>query len=346
MVNIYGTLGPSCASEETLTEMFRAGMTGVRLNLSHQSLRESEREIEIFHAAAGRAGVTPLLLIDMQGPELRIGCLKAPLMLCENDMLRFYDEEIPSEEQLKLRREGRRVVPVPGAVFKAMEEEQEILLDDGRILLQVTKTTDMYVAAQIRRGGLLSARKSIKIVGKEIFASTMTAMDRENIRAAESYGITGIMQPFVRSRRDLEEVRHALDTEGGSGLQLVAKIENMEGMQQLESLLPACDVICIARGDLGNDMDLCRLPAAQKEISAACRKAGRSFMVATQMLASMENCAVPTRAEVNDIFNTVVDGADGVMVTGETAVGKYPVETIRYLAGTAAEAERYRSYFY
>jgi pyruvate kinase len=150
------------------------------------------------------------------------------------------------------------------------------------------------------------------------------------------------MQPFVRSRADLETVRRALEENGAGHLQLIAKIESRAGMQQLDSLLPVCDAICIARGDLGNDMDLWTLPVAQKEIAAACRSAGRSFMVATQMLSSMEKCAVPTRAEVNDIFNTVADGAAGVMVTGETAVGKYPVEVIRFLARTAAEGEAYR----
>jgi pyruvate kinase len=163
-----------------------------------------------------------------------------------------------------------------------------------------------------------------------------------NIRDAADFGVTGIMQPFVRNREDLITVKRALGENGAENLQLVAKIENREGMERLETLLPVCDAVCIARGDLGNDMQLWQLPAAQKKISAACRAAGRYFMVATQMLASMENRAVPTRAEVNDIFNTVADGASGVMVTGETAVGQYPVDVIRFLAATAREAEKYR----
>ena len=192
------------------------------------------------------------------------------------------------------------------------------------------------------RGGRLTGRKSIKVPGADIRLPAMTKADRQNVRDALGCGVTGIMQPFVRSREDLEEVRGVLAENGVQKLQLVAKIENRAGMDQLAELLPACDAVCIARGDLGNDMDLWQLPAAQKQIAAVCRAAGKYFMTATQMLSSMEQSAVPTRAEVNDIFNTVADGASGVMVTGETAVGRYPVEVIRYLAKTAAEGERYR----
>ena len=327
MIDIYGTLGPSCNSQDVLREMFCSGMTGIRLNLSHISLRESERQLDVFFTAALHAGVEPLLLIDMQGPELRIGRLQAPLMLCEGQTAVLFDEEMGEAERLSLRRQG-------GA--------EEILLDDGRLLLRASEKSSGRVGARIERGGMLSGRKSIKVVGADIHPPTMTAADRMNIRDAARFGVTGIMQPFVRSREDLIAVRKELEDKGAGSLQLVAKIENREGMAQLESLLPVCDAVCIARGDLGNDMQLWELPAAQKKIAATCRTSGRYFMVASQMLSSMENRAVPTRAEVNDIFNTVADGASGVMVTGETAVGKYPVDVIRFLAATAREGEKYR----
>ena len=169
----------------------------------------------------------------------------------------------------------------------------------------------------------------------------MTEVDRENISTAMKYGVTAVMQPFVRDRRDLETVRATLDASGGASIRLFAKIENMEGVSNLDDLIPACDEIVIARGDLGNAMPLWELPRVQKIISSECRKANRKFMVVTQMLASMEHRAVPTRAEVSDIFNAVCDGAASVMVTGETAVGEHPVETIRYLANTVREAQRY-----
>ncbi|MDO5132187.1 MAG: pyruvate kinase [Eubacteriales bacterium] len=362
MIDIYGTLGPSCASRETLERMFRAGMTGIRLNLSHVSLRESAPRLEIFHAAAREAGIRPQLLIDMQGPELRIGSMDGQASLREGDEAALCAPDSPSalpggcgipsagtgapagyrKSQPVSRGEYKCVIPVPPEVLAVLEEGREILLDDGKILLKVIRTGGGTAAALVLRGGVLSGRKSVKVPGEDIRPPTMTAADLQNIRDAAAFGVTGVMQPFVRSREDLEEVRAALSGNGAGHLQLVAKIENLDGVRRLDTLLPACDAICIARGDLGNDMPLWQLPAVQKRISEKCRAAGRPFMVATQMLASMETRAVPTRAEVNDIFNTVVDGASGVMVTGETAVGSYPVEVIRFLKNTAEEGEKYR----
>ena len=343
MVDIYGTIGPSCSSQETLTEMFRAGMTGVRLNLSHIRLRESEEQIEKLHSAARTAGVNPILLIDMQGPELRIGRLKEALVLREKEKAVLFCEKIKAEELLKYCGEGRPAIPVPEAVCAPLEKEMEVLLDDGRISLKITEGKGDYAEAEVVRGGILTGRKSVKVPGLDIQMPTLTYADIENIRDAASYGVTGIMQPFVRGREDLDTVHRVLSENSGRHLRVVAKIENQAGMERLDSLLPACDAICIARGDLGNDMPLWELPGAQKKISAACRKAKRYFMVATQMLTSMTDCAVPTRAEVNDIFNTVADGASGVMITGESAVGKYPVEAIRFLANTARQGELYRN---
>ena len=374
MIDVYGTLGPSCASAEVLTQMFLAGMTGVRLNLSHVSLRESEGLLNVLHDAAQRAGVKPLLLVDLQGPELRIGPMGKPAELREDEEVRLCSEEAfslscsgegapssPGYGTSSCSGEGASSspgcgtsvcaaggsgslvdIPVPEAVYRVLEKNTEVLLDDGRILLRVMKTGEESAFARVVRGGRLTGRKSIKVPGADIRLPAMTKADRQNVRDALGCGVTGIMQPFVRSREDLEEVRGVLAENGAQKLQLIAKIENRAGMDQLAELLPACDAVCIARGDLGNDMDLWQLPAAQKQIAAACRAAGKYFMTATQMLSSMEQSAVPTRAEVNDIFNTVADGASGVMVTGETAVGRYPVEVIRYLAKTAAEGERYR----
>ena len=189
---------------------------------------------------------------------------------------------------------------------------------------------------------MLLSRKSVAIPGRELWLPALSEIDRENLRAAKEYGVTGVMQPFVRSREDLEAVRAELEENGCSGVRLFAKIENRVGLEKLEELLPACDEIVIARGDLGNAVPLWELPRVQKEMAALCRKHRKPFMVVTQMLASMEHSPVPTRAEVSDIFNAVLDGAASVMVTGETAAGEHPVEVIRYLVATAREAEIYR----
>ena len=216
-----------------------------------------------------------------------------------------------------------------------------MLVDDGKLLLRVTEQTESGAVAEVLRGGVLRGRKSLALPGADLDPPTMTASDVENIRVAASCGVTGVMQPFVRSRRDLETVRRALDENGGANIRLFAKIENQMGLERLPEFLETADEIVIARGDLGNAMPLWELPAAQKRIEAQCRKAGKPFMVVTQMLASMEQNPVPTRAEVSDIFNAVADGAAAVMVTGETAVGKWPVEVIRYLSNTVQAAERF-----
>ena len=325
MVEIYGTLGPACASRAVLEEMLRAGMTGMRLNLSHVSLPEAAQQVEALHAAAAQTGAAVKLLIDLQGPELRIGALAAPVLL-------------EAGEEVRLGGSG---IPVPPLVLEKLQPGQEILLDDGKLLLQVTKTEP--VTARVLRGGMLHSRKSIALPGLTVSLPALTEADLANLSLAGAYGVTGVMLPFVRSPEDLNAVRTALAAAGCEGIRLFAKIESREGMEQLDSLLPAADEIVIARGDLGNAMPLWELPAAQKHIAAVCRHAGKPFMVVTQMLSSMEHNPIPTRAEVSDIFNAVLDGAASVMVTGETATGQYPVEVIRYLTATVRRAERYRA---
>ena len=325
MPAIYGTIGPRCADTETLCAMLDAGLSGMRLNLSHISLHDAAGEIESLHRAAAKCGVRIQLLIDMQGPELRIGPLSSPLSLAVG-------------EEVTL---GEGGIPVPPMVLPCLTPGQEVLLDDGKLRLSVIEGRKNGARARILRGGSLTGRKSIALPGSSLHPPTLTEMDRENIALAPAYGVTGLMQPFVRDRADLETVRAALDAAGGREMRLFAKIENREGVENLSTLIPACDEIVIARGDLGNAMPLWELPRVQKQIAAQCRAAGRAFMVVTQMLYSMEHSAVPTRAEVSDIFNAVCDGAASVMVTGETAVGDYPVEAIRYLANTAREAEAY-----
>ena len=326
MTHIYGTFGPACGSQETLEAMFRAGMTGMRLNLSHCDLQDSADMLRAFHAAAAAAGVNaPQLVIDTQGPELRIGALESPMSL-QNSAVVFF---------------GKEGIPFPKPVLEALEPGCEVLLDDGKLALQVTAVENGRAEAKVLRGGTLTGRKSIKLPGKDLRLPVLTERDIQNIRQAEHFGVTGLLQPFVHSGEELCRLRRILAENGAGHLKLFAKIETLEGAAHLDDILPQADVIVIARGDLGNDMPLWHLPAVQKHIAAACRAAGKPFLVVTQMLASMERSPVPTRAEVSDIFNAVADGAWGVMVTGETAVGRYPTEAIRYLTETAREARRY-----
>ncbi len=329
-VKIYGTIGPSCSDPEVIRAMLREGMDGIRLNLSHTTLDDAAGLIGKCHSAARDCGVRIELLIDMQGPELRTGSLKEPISLKDGALI------------------GIDHIPLPGNVVKVISEKdpgQDILLDDGRILLRTeypgTGSSLNGLSLRIIRGGMLNSRKSIALPGCHIETPAMTENDKRQIRRAADYGVTAVMQPFVRSKEDLIEVRSALDQAGCKDIHLFAKIENRDGMDRLEELIPHCGQIVIARGDLGNSMELWELPAAQKRVSAACRSARREFMVVTQMLDSMMHRQVPTRAEVSDIFNSVLDGAASVMVTGETAAGDYPALAIRYLAKTVREAELY-----
>lgn len=325
---IFGTFGPACATEEILNQMIDAGMTGMRLNLSHAALIESEAYIRAYQRAAVSRGVEPQILIDMQGPELRVGKMEKSVELGEQKRVII----------------GHNGIPVSKEVLEAVEIGDEILFDDGKISMRVLEITDakdsvlQEIIAEVIRGGILHSHKSVKVVGKHISLPPLTKHDVENIKVAKKYGVIALMQPFVLSGEDLHFVRESLKEYGAEDVQIYAKIENRLGMENLTSILSEADVIVIARGDLGNDMPLWELPMAQKKIEKACKDTGKPYIVVTQMLASMEKNPVPTRAEVSDIFHAVYHGAWGVMLTGETAVGKYPVEAIAYLNQTAKSA--------
>ncbi len=358
-IDIYGTLGPACRQQETLEKMFACGMTGMRLNLSHTGLDRCGEWLESFRGAARRTGTEPKLLIDLQGPELRTGTMN-PRELMAGETVELTADgagrlEAPENAggadgvgvPERCSDANKPVIPVPEMVLEALKPEQQILLDDGKILLEVlaegtTLAKRSSVPCKVQRGGLLKPRKSIALPGMELHPPTLTESDLANLRLAGEHGVTGVMLPFVRDAEDIRNLRSALKETGAENVRILAKIENMEGVRTLPELLPHADEIVIARGDLGNAMPLWKLPAVQYEIGNQCREAGKPYMVVTQMLASMEHAAVPTRAEVSDIFYAVLHGAASVMLTGETAAGAYPVEAMRYMYRTVEEALRVR----
>ena len=322
-MEIYGTIGPSCSKEAVLYQMFCNGMTGARLNLSHTTLRAAIGEITAFYKAADRAGIQPKLLIDLQGPELRV---------------RFADGSLHL-----LKGQIRTDIPLPAEVYQILKPGMRLLMDDGRLQANCVSVNHESSGAPIAKleiiqGGMLQSGKSIAIDGYSVSGASITKEDFENLQQASSYGVTGVMLPFVRTADDLISLRKALKQCGNTSLRVFAKIENQTGVQHLASLFPYCDEIVIARGDLGNSVPLWTLPRLQKHIAAQCRQSNIPFMVVTQMLQSMEHSPIPTRAEVSDIYNAVLDGASSLMVTGETAIGEYPAEVIQYLTNTAKEA--------
>lgn len=318
-MEFYATLGTACSRRETLEDMFRAGMTGLRLNLSHTSLKECRALLESrFFPAARAAGVVPQLMIDLQGPELRVGRLPYPIQLREGKDVLLGDGGIP----------------VPDTVLDMARPGRKIALDDSAMLLEVRRASPSVLLCRVVRGGTLNSKKSLAVLGLDTPAPTLTREDLANLDLAGELGVTCVMQPFVRGCKDVENLRQALDRRG-LDIPIMAKIESRQGVERLDEILSAADQLCIARGDLGNTMPLWQLPGVQKRIARRCREEKKPFCLVTQLLWSMQENPVPTRAEVADIYNGVLDGAAALMLTGETAIGKHPVQAMTYLAKTA-----------
>lgn len=311
-LNIYGTFGPSCHAREDLEKLLDAGATGMRLNLSHGSLKDHEDWIKAYHEAGGKD-----LLIDMKGPELRVGKDLEPLQLVE-------DEAVYVERLM-----------LPQVVLDVLEEDKTLLLDDGKIELKMESPN----VAVVVQGGLLMPSKSVAVPGFKSPYPALTEEDHENLLNAKEFGVTGIMQPFVRSKEDLIEVREALKRYGLENVRLFAKIESAEGLQQLEQLLPFCDEVIIARGDLANAVGITNIAKIQNDIEDVCRAHQKPWMVVTQMLDSMRFSPAPTRAEITDIYNAVKAGASSIMLTGETASGKYPILAMETFVAAAKTAQ-------
>lgn len=323
-MDYYATLGSPCARRDVMDQLFQAGMTGIRVNLSHTSLSKCAPLLdEVYWPAARQAGrETAHLILDLQGPELRVGELPRPVQLREGDEILLGDGGIP----------------VPQSILLSARPGQQLSIDDGALLLEVRRSAPSVLLCRVARGGPLLSRKSLSLLGTEVDTPTLTPDDLDNLKQAGQLGVTHILQPFVRSRRDIEILRRTLDELGLDQVRIMAKIENRQGLDHLDEIMEAANQICIARGDLGNSIPLWKLPAIQKDIAARCRERKKPFCLVTQLLWSMEQRPVPTRAEVCDIYNGVLDGASSLMLTGETAAGKWPVQALRYLVRTAEEA--------
>ena len=323
-MDFYATLGDPCATEEIISKLFRVGMTGVRLNLSHTSLTQCTPLLEqVYWPAARRAGKERAhLILDLQGPELRVGELPQP---------------VPLREGLDILL-GEGGIPIPQIILQQAKRGQQLSVDDGTLLLEVRRTSRTVLLCRVLRGGTLLSKKSLAVLGSELDTPTLTPADLDNLALARRFGVTHILQPFVRGRRDVEILRENLARLGLEDLQVMAKIENPQGYDRVDEIMDAADQICIARGDLGSSIPLWKLPAIQKDVARRCTARGMPFCLVTQLLWSMEQRPVPTRAEVCDIYNGVLDGASSLMLTGETAIGRFPVQAMEYLVRTASEA--------
>lgn len=317
----YATLGPSCCDTAVLAALLRRGVTGFRLNLSHTPLAARTDWIAALHAAERETGLRAQLMIDLRGPEVRIGALPAPLPLAEGAAVTLGAD-----------------IPVDSDVLDALRSGMTVLLDDGAMALAVVGGG----VCRVTRGGTLTGHKSLTLEGVDLRRPALCEADLADLAQAAALGVNAVMQPFVRSADDLCVVRQAMVENGLAGAELFAKVENRPGLDALPDWLALCDVVTIARGDLGSSLPLEQLPAAQKHIAALCRSRGKPFLVVTQLLHSMIDHPSPTRAEVLDIYNAVLDGADCLMLTGETAQGRCPLESADWLIRVAQEAEKAR----
>lgn len=315
----YATLGPSCCDTAALSALLRRGVTGFRLNLSHTPLAARTDWIAALHEAERKTGLRAQLMIDLRGPEVRIGSLPAPLPLAEGAAVTLGAD-----------------IPVDGDVLDALRPGMTVLLDDGAMALTVVDGG----VCRVTRDGTLTGHKSLTLEGVDLRRPALCGADLADLSQAAALGVNAVMQPFVRSADDLRVVRQTMAENGLADAELFAKVENQPGLDALPDWLALCDVVTIARGDLGSSLPLERLPAAQKHIAALCRSRGKPFLVVTQLLHSMIDHPSPTRAEVLDIYNAVLDGADCLMLTGETAQGRYPLESADWLIRVAQEAEK------
>lgn len=317
----YATLGPSCCDTAALAALLRRGITGFRLNLSHTPLAARTDWIDALHAAERKTDLRAQLMIDLRGPEVRIGDMPVPLPLAEGAAVTLGAD-----------------IPVDGDVLDALRPGMTVLLDDGAMALTVVDGG----VCRVTRGGTLTGHKSLTLEGVDLRRPALCEADLADLSQAAALGVNAVMQPFVRSADDLRVVRQTMAENGLADAELFAKVENQPGLDALPDWLALCDVVTIARGDLGSSLPLEQLPAAQKRIAALCRSHRKPFLVVTQLLHSMIDHPSPTRAEVLDIYNAVLDGADCLMLTGETAQGRYPLESADWLIRVAQEAEKVR----
>ena len=332
---IVATLGPASDDVQILGRMINAGMTVARLNFSHGDADEHRRRAAALRAAASATGRDVGLLGDLQGPKIRI-CRFADHSVLLNDGDPFF-----LDSTLGLMDGNKEGVGVAlDTLHQDLHAEDILLLNDGMITLKVDRIEGTRIRTTVVHGGILSDHKGINLKGGGLSAAALTEIDKENIKLAAELKADFLAVSFVRSAADILEARQLFEEAGGRGL-IVAKIERTEAVRDIDSIIDASDVIMVARGDLGVEIGYAELTGIQKKLIRRTRKANKIVITATQMMESMIQNPIPTRAEVSDVANAVIDGTDAVMLSGETAVGKYPVEAIRAMAEVCVGAEKF-----
>lgn len=329
---IICTMGPNSDDREVMKQLVLNGMDVARFNFSHGNHEEHRIRLEQLREVANEAGIPIAALLDTKGPEIRTGILKdgKKVTLKEGSEFILTTEEITGDEtQVHINYSG---------LNEDVKEGNRILIDDGLIELHVEHVDGPRIHCRVINGGELGERKGVNVPNVKIKLPALTDKDKEDIRFGIEMGFDYIAASFIRSADAIHEIRKILE-EGGSTMGIIAKIENAEGLENLEEIIEASDGIMVARGDLGVEVPPERLPYLQKMMIEKCSEACKTVITATQMLDSMIRNPRPTRAEVTDVANAVYDGTDVVMLSGETANGKYPVEALKMMVHIVVETE-------
>jgi pyruvate kinase len=328
---IVCTLGPATSSEEGVRTLVDAGMDVARLNLSHGSHADHEQVYRRIRAASDRTGRGVGVLVDLQGPKIRLGTLASgPVMLDEGAEFTITTEDVPGDaKEVSTTYDG-----LPGDV----KAGDRLLIDDGKVALRCIRVDGPRVVTTVVEGGRISDHKGINLPGVNVSVPALSDKDVEDLRWALQLRADMIALSFVRQASDADQVRAIMDEEGVR-LPVLAKIEKPEAVDNLDEIVAAFDGIMVARGDLGVELPLEDVPLVQRRAVALARRSAKPVIVATQMLESMITSSRPTRAEASDVANAVLDGADALMLSGETSVGKYPIEAVRTMARIAEKIE-------
>ncbi|NJP49542.1 pyruvate kinase [Streptomyces sp. SBST2-5] len=329
---IVCTLGPATDSYDRIRALVEAGMDVARFNLSHGTHAEHETRYRHVRKASDETGRSVGVLADLQGPKIRLGRFaEGPVLLERGDTF-----TITVEDGV----EGDR--HLCGTTYAGLADDvtpgERILVDDGKVALQVTEIDGPRVRTTVLEGGVISDHKGLNLPGVALSVPALSKKDEEDLRWALATGFDLVALSFVRSGRDVKDVHRIMDEEGRR-LPVVAKLEKPQAVENIEEIVAAFDGLMVARGDLGVEMPLEQVPIVQKRAIKLARRNAKPVIVATQMLDSMIDSARPTRAEASDVANAVIDGTDAVMLSGETSVGKHPAETVRTMAKIVAAAE-------
>lgn len=330
---IVCTLGPASSSEEVIAEMLRAGMNVARFNFSHGTHESHAELIDAFRRVRDDLGVPAAVLIDTKGPEIRFGDFEGgSVELVEGEHFVMTTETVTGNAT-------RGTITYKGLPH-CVKEGDRIVADDGALSFKVVGTTDTEIECIIIDGGKLKTHKSVNVPGIALDMPFIDEKDKSDLLFAIEHDVDFVAASFVRSAADVIEMRKFLDYNGGHDIKIISKIENMQGVDNFDEILENSDGIMVARGDMGVEVPFERLPGLQKRFIRRCYQSGKMVITATQMLESMIVNPTPTRAEITDVANAVFDGTSAVMLSGESAVGSFPVEAIKTMAMIAEQAEK------